>query len=451
MKILNVDKGEKTTTIHVEITPSVWQNNIEKAKRSAAINVKIPGFRAGKAPYEKAKDYLDMNKVINKALKPTIKETMEEIDKEDEAASKENKLNCYLDENCKTDVVKLDLENLECKFTLENEPIVTLPDIKDLTGVVSEKDTEATKEEIDQMLNTILEQEAMLVKKESGIIENNDVVVMDFKGFDKNNTAFEGGEGKDYEITVGSKKFIPGFEEQMVGLKAGEEKTIDVKFPEDYHAKELAGQDVKFELKIKSVKTKVLPKLDEDFFQSHKRNDIEINSEADLRALFAKEISVTKLRKIKETNSTAVRNWILKYAKVSYLPQSLLNEQLVQLDKNTKQEAAGYLAQGMSFEDYLTNLCGITTNQYIQNLSKISKDNLTILLVFSKFMEEFKIEIANDEKDLDFFIKEMTSMDPSLTSEEINQELANNPGFLAMALMQYKVIKTVVDMKLGEK
>ena len=129
---------------------------------------------------------------------------------------------------------------------------------------IEKTDAKVTKKDVDAKIEETREKNAELKSVEKRALKNGDISIIDFEGF-KDGVAFEGGKAENFELTIGSGQFIPGFEDQLVGMKIGEEKEINVKFPEEYHSKDLAGKDAMFKVKLNGIKEKILPKLDDEF------------------------------------------------------------------------------------------------------------------------------------------------------------------------------------------
>lgn len=249
---------EKKNNVH-EITIKVegqeWKDALDKAFVEANKKAKIDGFRPGKAPkevflkkYGKESLYLDAADLV---IQDAYKKMLDDNKDLDIVAQPEG--------NLKT----VGEEFVEFIFKLTTKPEVKLGKYKKL-GVEKES-VEVTKEEVAHALEHLLERYAESVVKEDAIAEG-DTAVIDFEGF-KDGVPFEGGKGADYSLTIGSHTFIPGFEEQLIGVKTGEEVEVNVTFPEEYHSEDLKGQPVMFKVTVKEVKGTVLPEFNEDFFE----------------------------------------------------------------------------------------------------------------------------------------------------------------------------------------
>ena len=221
----------------------------EKVNKKA----KIDGFRPGKAPRSAYEKKYGKQDILFEAADMAIKKEYERL------LTKEKVMPVI---EPKVDLVKCDDNELEVKFIFVLEPKVELGKYTNL-GVKKEK-VKVTKEEIDHRIHHLLEDYAEMIVKD-GKVENGDTAIIDFKGL-KDGVAFDGGTAENYSLTIGSNTFIPGFEDALIGMSKGEEKDIDLTFPEDYMAEELKGQKVVFKVKVNEIKTRVVPKLDKDFF-----------------------------------------------------------------------------------------------------------------------------------------------------------------------------------------
>ena len=230
-----------------------WVSLQDAAFEKVNKKAKIDGFRPGKAPRSAYEKKYGKQDILFEAADMAIK-------KEYERLLTREKVMPVIEP--KVDLVKCDDKELEVKFIFVLEPKVELGKYTNL-GVKKEK-VKVTKEEIDHRIHHLLEDYAEMIVKD-GKIENGDTAIIDFKGL-KGGVPFDGGTSENYSLTIGSKTFIPGFEEALIGMSKGEEKDIDLTFPEDYMAPELKGQKVVFKVKVNEIKTRVVPKLDKDFF-----------------------------------------------------------------------------------------------------------------------------------------------------------------------------------------
>ena len=250
-----MEKKKGIKEINIKIEGKEWEDALDKAFNKASSKVKVDGFRKGKVPkdvflkkYGKEALYAD---AADLCLQSAYSEMLKQLGDEVIVAEPGIDLN------------QIDDKGIEFKFTLTLRPEVKLGKYKGLK--TKKAKVEVTKEEINDAIEHMRSHYAENVLKE-GSIEEGDIAVIDFEGF-KDGVAFEGGKDENYSLKIGSGTFIPGFEEQLIGLKAGDEKEINITFPENYHSEELKGQPVVFKVKINEVKEVQIPEVDEEFFK----------------------------------------------------------------------------------------------------------------------------------------------------------------------------------------
>ena len=230
-----------------------WEKLQDEAFEKVNKKAKIDGFRPGKAPRDIYEKNYGIQDILYEAADKAIGEEYNKL------LSKKDILPVI---EPKVDLVKLDKKVLEVKFIFVLEPEVKLGAYTNL-GVKKEK-VKVTKEEVDERIEALRNEYADLSVK-NGKVANGDVAIINFAGY-KDGKAFDGGTAENYSLTIGSKTFIPGFEEAIIGMSRGEEKDIDLTFPKDYMSEELKGQKVTFKVKVNEIKTRVVPKLDKEFF-----------------------------------------------------------------------------------------------------------------------------------------------------------------------------------------
>lgn len=243
--------------IEIKVEGKEWKDALDKAFKEANKKAKIDGFRPGHAPkevfikkYGEQALYMDAAEaVVDGAYEKMLKEN--EKDLEDLVARPD------------VQVKEINGEGVTFNFVLTMRPEVKLGDYKKIN--VKREKAKVTAEEIEDTIENIRHRYAEDVLKD-GEIKDGDVAVIDFEGF-VDGVAFEGGKGENYSLKIGSGTFIPGFEEQLIGLKSGDEKDVEVTFPEDYHAEDLKGKKATFKVKVHEVKEVKVPELDKDFFE----------------------------------------------------------------------------------------------------------------------------------------------------------------------------------------
>ena len=278
MKIIKAEKTEKSMyELEIAVEKEVFEDACNKVYRKQVKNINVPGFRKGKAPraiiekmYGKGVFYED---AINALLPTVYADAIKEADIKDIVAQPE------------FDIVSIDENGLVLSAKVYVKPEV---EIADYAGIAVEKTVEpVSDEELDREINSVRERNSREIEVTDRAAEMGDTAVIDYEGF-ADGKAFDGGKGENFSLKLGSGQFIPGFEEKVVGHNIGEEFDIDVTFPEEYHAKELAGKPVVFKIKLHALNKVELPELDDDFAKDVSEFDTFAEYKADLKAKIEK-------------------------------------------------------------------------------------------------------------------------------------------------------------------
>ena len=332
---LQVEKLEKNMA---KLTVEVAAEEVEAALQNAYLKnrkqISVPGFRKGKVPRQ----------MIEKMYGP-------EVFYDDAANALIQKAYPQAADECELEIVSrpaVDIVQLEKGksfiFTAEVavKPEVTLGQYK---GIEVEKaDTAATDEEVNAEIDKEREANSRTISVEDRAVQDGDMTVIDFEGF-VDGEAFEGGKGTDYPLTIGSGAFIPGFEEKLVGAEIGKEVEVDVTFPEEYHAKELAGKPAVFKCTVKEIKVKELPELDDDFAQDVSDFDTLEEYKADVR----KKVEEKKAAEAKAKKEDAVIEKIIEGATME-VPDAMVE---TQAERMVDEFAQRLQMQGLSMDQYL--------------------------------------------------------------------------------------------------
>ncbi|MEE4560255.1 trigger factor [Bacillus velezensis] len=347
----------------VEVDADTFKTALDDAFKKVVKQVSIPGFRKGKVPRGLFEQRFGVEALYQDALDILLPV---EYPKAVEEAGIEP-----------VDRPEIDVEKIEKGESLIFTAKVTVkPEVKlgDYKGLGIEKDdTAVTDEDVQNELKALQERQAELVVKEEGAVENGDTVVLDFEGF-VDGEAFEGGKAENYSLEVGSGSFIPGFEEQLTGLEAGAEKDVEVTFPEEYHAEELAGKPAVFKVKIHEIKAKELPELNDEFA---KDIDEEVETLAELTEKTKKRLEEAKEN---EADAKLREELVLKASENAEadVPQAMID---TELDRMLKEFEQRLQMQGMNLELY-TQFSGQDENalkeQMKEDAAKRVKSNLTL-------------------------------------------------------------------------
>ena len=347
----------------VEVDADTFNKALDDAFKKVVKQVSIPGFRKGKVPRGLFEQRFGVEALYQDALDILLPV---EYPKAVEEAGIEPV------DRPEIDVEKIEKgENLIFTAKVTVKPEVKLGEYKGLG--VEKDDTAVTDEDVQNELKSLQERQAELVVKEDGKVEEGDTVVLDFEGF-VDGEAFEGGKAENYSLEVGSGSFIPGFEDQLVGLEAGAEKDVEVTFPEEYHAEELAGKPAVFKVKIHEIKAKELPDLDDEFA---KDIDEEVETLAELTEKTKKRLEEAKEN---EADAKLREELVLKASENAEadVPQAMID---TELDRMLKEFEQRLQMQGMNLELY-TQFSGQDENalkeQMKEDAAKRVKSNLTL-------------------------------------------------------------------------
>lgn len=373
-----MEKNKNVKEITIKIEGKEWEDALDKAFEKANKKVKIDGFRQGKAPKEVfIKKYGEESLFMDAAdlvLQPAYQKMLDENKDVEIVAQPEVALK------------SISKDGVEFIFTITTKPEVKLGKYKKL-GVKKEK-VEVTKEEIESALNETLNRYAENVVKE-GKVENGDIAIIDFEGF-KDGVAFEGGKGENYSLTIGSNTFIPGFEDQIIGMSKDEEKDINVTFPEDYHSEDLKGQKVVFKVKVNEIKTTKIPELDKDFFEDLAMEGID--SKESLEKQLEENIKVHKEQHAEDHYIDELLKKGIENMEVD-IPEAMINEEL---DRMIRQYEENLKMQGLTLEQFYQFTNSDEAALKDQMKEEAEKRVASRLLLEAIKVEE-KIEIADDE------------------------------------------------------
>ncbi|MES1035239.1 trigger factor [Bacillus pumilus] len=347
----------------VEVDAETFNKALDDAFKKVVKQVSIPGFRKGKVPRGLFEQRFGVESLYQDALDILL--PVEYPKAIDEAG---------IDP---VDRPEIDVEKIEKGESLIFTAKVTVkPEVKlgDYKGLNVEKDdATVTDEDVQEELKGMQNRQAELVVKEEGAIENGDTVVLDFEGF-VDGEAFEGGKAENYSLEVGSGSFIPGFEEQLVGLEAGAEKDVEVTFPEEYHAEDLAGKPAVFKVKIHEIKAKELPALDDEFA---KDVDEEVETLAELTEKTKKRLEEAKENEAEGKLREELVEKASENAEVD-IPQAMIDTELDRMMKEFEQRLQ---MQGMNLELYF-QFSGqdedALKEQMKEDAAKRVKSNLTL-------------------------------------------------------------------------
>ena len=416
MNVKSVEKKDNQATIVVEIDKDLMESGVEKAYKKARKNIQIPGFRKGKAPRKMIESMYGAHVFYDDGLEEIFPEVYKAAVADLKAIGRPSL----------TDMKIEDDGSVTLTMTTELYPEVTLGEYKGLE--VEKNEVNVTDEQVQAELDRMAQNVASTEEVERAA-EMGDTANIDFEGFD-NGVAFDGGKGENFDLKLGSNSFVPGFEEQVAGMKAGDEKDIDITFPEDYH-KELAGKAVVFHVKCNKVTVTNVPEQNDEFAQDVSEFDTLEALKADIRA------------KAEENAKKAADN-AFEQAAVEKAAENTtveMPEALVEKELDTQMERFAYQLQmsGYSIDQYAKMMGGdmnTMRNAFRPQAEKQAKISVTL----EKIVEAEAIAVTDEEieKELSALAEEYKLELDKVKSMVPTEEITEN-------LKVRKAVKIIVD------
>ncbi|RID86371.1 trigger factor [Peribacillus asahii] len=373
----------------VEVDAATVNAGLDKAFKKVVKQVNVPGFRKGKMPRPLFEKKFGVESLYQDALDEILPEAYAKAVEEAGISPVDRP---------EIDIEKMEKgENLIFTATVTVKPEVKLGNYKGLE--VEKFDTTVTDEDVEAELKKQQERQAELVVKEEGAAVSGDTVVIDFEGF-VDGEAFEGGKGENYSLELGSNSFIPGFEDQLIGLEAGAEKDVEVTFPEEYHAAELAGKPAVFKVKVHEIKAKQLPELDDEFA---KDVDDEVETIAELREKTKAKLEHDKKHEEEHFIQNAVIGQAVEGAQID-LPEVMVSNEVDRM----MQDFAGRLQQqGLNLELYF-QFSGQDEEALKGQMKEEAEGQVRTSLVLEAIAEAEKLEAT--EEDVEAELAKMAAM-----------------------------------------
>ncbi|MBP5185132.1 MAG: trigger factor [Lachnospiraceae bacterium] len=380
-RIEDLDK-ENMKKLVIEVSAEKFDEALDKAYQKNKNKISIQGFRKGKAP----------KALIEKMYGPSV--FYEDaanilIPDEYEAAAEE----------CGLDIVsrpEIDVEQIEKgKSFIFTAEVAVKPEVKlgSYKGVEVEKaDITVTDDEVKAELDKAVEQSSRLVKVTDRAVEDGDIATIDFEGF-MDGKAFAGGKGENHELTIGSHSFIDTFEEQLIGKNIGDECEVNVTFPAEYHAAELAGKPAMFKVTVKGIQKKELPELNDEFA----KDTTEFETLDEYKADIKKKLEEKKAREAKEKKRDDVVAKIVEASEMS-IPEPMLDLQKRRMVEDFEQRLR---YQGLKLEQYM-QFTGLTPDKFLEQMEPAAKKEIEQRLVLEAIVKAENIEVSEEELEAEF-------------------------------------------------
>lgn len=375
MKVTSVEKKEKSTVeLTIQVEAEAFEAAIQKVYLKTRGRINVPGFRKGKAPrkiiegmYGSGVFYED---AINEVYPAAYEEAVKEQGLDDVGYPK-------------MEIVEAGKEGFTFKALVSVRPEAKLGEYKGLTA--PKEAVEVTEEDIDGELKPYIDRATRLVSVKRKA-KKGDTAVIDFEGFD-NGTPFEGGKGENYDLKLGAGMFVPGFEEQVVGMKAGEEKDIDITFPEDYHA-DLAGKAVVFHVKCNEVKESQAPEVDDEFAKDMS----EFETLADFRKDLGEKLKERKEAQAKSDFENAVLEQLVENMECE-IPDGMVE---AQTDRLMDDYAMRLQSQGIPMDQYMS-MMGMTPEMMRASAKPAALKQVQVELALTAVAKAEGVEVSDEE------------------------------------------------------
>lgn len=361
----------------IEATAEEFEAGLNNAYNKSKSKINVPGFRKGKAPRKIIEQLYGQEVFFEDAANAIIPDAYAKA--------------CIESELDIVSQPKISVTQLEKgkPFVFEAE-VAVRPEVElgNYKGVeVSKVDTEATDADVEEEIKKVAEQNSRTITVEDRAVKDGDMTVIDFEGF-VDGVAFEGGKGENYPLTIGSHSFIDNFEDQIIGMNIGDEKEINVTFPEEYHAEELKGKPATFKVSVKEIKEKQLPDIDDDFAQDVSDFDTLDEYKADLK----KKIAERKEAEAKRQKETEAIEKIVADSKMD-IPQAMIDTQVTRMAEDFAQRLQ---QQGLSLETYF-KYTGLTAEKILDDMKPEAVKRIQNSLVLEAVAKAENIQVSDDE------------------------------------------------------
>lgn len=416
-----MEKNKNLKEIVIKIEGEKWEQALDKAFKAANKKAKIDGFRPGKAPKSVYLKHYGVESLFMDASNYCVEDAYQKM-------LEENK-NLEIAAQPILDIRSIDEKHIEYVFTITLKPEVKLGKYKDL-GVKKET-VKVTKKEIEEAIDHMREHYKENVLKD-GAAKTGDIAVIDFEGF-KDGIAFEGGKGENYSLEIGSNTFIPGFEDQLIGTKAGDEIDVNVTFPEDYHAEDLKGAKVVFKVKVNEVKEVKIPEIDKEFFEDLGMEGID--SKETLEAQVKENIKASKESKAEEKYTQDLLDKIVSTTEID-VPETMVNDETSRMVEQFKEHIS---MQGISIEQfyqYTSSNEDALKEQYKEEALKRIKYRLIVEEIIK--LEKINVTEEEVENKIDELAKKY-----NMTKEEVKKQYGENLDYIKYDLEVKKVFDII--------
>lgn len=368
--------------LEVEVDAKIFEKAIDQAFHKENKKIAIPGFRKGKAPRAFIEKYYGEQVFYEDAINAVYPDALDEAVNEAKLELVEDKIDF--------DLVSSGKEGIIFKATITTKPTVEIDSYKLIAA--KKKSIEVTDEEIDQEIKKIQERNSRMITVEDRSAQNGDITIIDFDGY-VDGVAFEGGKAENYSLTIGENQFIPGFEEQIIGHKTGDEFDVNVKFPVDYQTADLADKDAEFKIKLHEIKMKELPEVDDDFVKDVSDFDTLDKYKADVKT----KLTETKENEAKDDIENQLIDQLVENLKAE-IPQAMYENKI---NEDIREFGYRLQSQGLDLDKYM-QYTGMDKDSIRKQFQSQAERQVKVRLALEKIAQLENIEPSDEEIEEEF-------------------------------------------------
>ena len=426
--------------LEVSVDGDTFKDAVTKAYLKQRKNITIPGFRKGKAPRAFIEKYYGEGVFYEDALEAIYPDAVA-------SAIEEAKLE-PIDTPYDLEIPEMGNDGVTMKFKVTVKPEVELGEYKGLKA--TKKSTKVTADEVKAELARMQEQNSTVSDVDDRAVKKNDIVVIDFEGF-VDGKAFEGGKAEKYELTIGSNQFIPGFEDQIIGHKIGDEFDVNVKFPEDYQA-DLASKDAVFKIKLHGIKVKDIPALDDEFA----KDVSEFDTLDELKKDIKKQLEKRKNDDAENELHNTLLEEVAKGIKAE-IPEAMIEKTI---DDDVNEYSYRLQSQGLKLETYL-KYTGMDMKGFREGFKERAETQVRLNLALEKIIEKEKIEVTEEDieaeykKYADAYNMDIDTIKKAVSAESLKPELASRKAIDLIVdsavVTEEKAVKKTAEKKPATK
>lgn len=426
--------------LEVSVDGDTFKDAVTKAYLKQRKNITIPGFRKGKAPRAFIEKYYGEGVFYEDALEAIYPDAVA-------SAIEEAKLE-PVDTPYDLEIPEMGNDGVTMKFKVTVKPEVELGEYKGLKA--TKKSTKVSADEVKAELARMQEQNSTVSDVDDRAVKKNDIVVIDFEGF-VDGKAFEGGKAEKYELTIGSNQFIPGFEDQIIGHKIGDEFDVNVKFPEDYQA-DLASKDAVFKIKLHGIKVKDVPALDDEFA----KDVSEFDTLDELKKDIKKQLEKRKNDDAENELHNTLLEEVAKGIKAE-IPEAMIEKTI---DDDVNEYSYRLQSQGLKLETYL-KYTGMDIKGFREGFKERAETQVRLNLALEKIIEKEKIEVTEEDieaeykKYADAYNMDIDTIKKAVSAESLKPELASRKAIDLIVdsavVTEEKVAKKTAEKKPATK